>query len=168
MSNYYGISPAKIAQSLFESPFFTCFDCDTCSPKSNQSQVPHVVGRAVRSQSIHPTVPSTTHSSKSIKIWHMLVLSQILSNLQWFVTQELPLYLTILCGTFSASFSCAAQNWSRLPASMTFCSEEFDSVGEDLSPLQNPLPSRILLPSFGFVSGEDNEWLLSIHFLNDT
>lgn len=141
MSNYYGISPAKIPQSLLESPFFTSSDCDTCSSKSTQSQVPHVVGRAVPNEPIHPTAPSTTHSSKSMKIWHVLVLSQILSNLQRFVTQELPqseaLYVIILCGTFSADFSCAAQNWSRLPASMAFCSEEFDSVGEELSPLQN-------------------------------
>lgn len=72
------------------------------------------------------------------------------------MTQELPhleaLCLTILRGTFSLDFSCAAQNWSRLPAPMTFCSE--GCVGEELSPLQSLLPPRFLLPSFGFVSGD--------------
>lgn len=83
-----------------------------------------------------------------MKIQHVLVLSQILSNLQRSVTRELSqteaLYLTILCGTFSVNLPCAAQNWSRLPASMTSCSEEFDSVGEELSLLQNlPAPSSL-------------------------
>lgn len=83
-----------------------------------------------------------------MKIQHVLVLSQILSNLQRSVTRELSqteaLYLTILCGTFSVNLPCAAPNWSRLPASMTSCSEEFDSVGEELSPLQNlPAPSSL-------------------------
>lgn len=51
---------------------------------------------------------------------------------------------------------------------MAFSSEEFDSLGEELPPLQNLLPPDFLLPSFGFVLGEDSEFLLLIHFLNDT
>lgn len=56
---------------------------------------------------LYPASPSTQqppgpHTEKSMKIWHVLVLSQMLSNVQRFVTQELPqpeaLYLTIPCG----------------------------------------------------------------------
>lgn len=51
---------------------------------------------------------------------------------------------------------------------MAFRREEFDSSSEELSPLLNLLLPHFLLLSSDFVSGEDSEFLLLIHFLNDT
>lgn len=148
----------------------------TCFSEPNQSQVSPVVGRAVPSQSTHPTVPNTTCLSKSIKIWQIRWLSPKYSpSLQQFGTQELPQseavssYLMVLSGSFFMNLSCAVPNSSRLVASTTFCSEELDSISEEMSPLQDPLPLCFILWSFGFVSGETTnkccQFTLSMTFM---
>lgn len=78
MFHYHGTPPTKVSQSPLKVHY-----SETHFPEPNQSQVSHMVGRAVPSQSIHPTVPNTSGLSKSIKIWQtrrVLIVSQILAQ----------------------------------------------------------------------------------------